>query len=413
MIAYHFPPISGSSGMQRTLKFCQYLGNFGWTPTVLTIAPGAYPATSDAQLDDVPTSVRVVRCKGFDASRRFSIAGRYPQLAVTPDRWLSWYRDAIRQAQRLLRHERFDAIWTTYPIATAQLIGQRLQSLSGLPWVADLRDPMTDDVYPPPGLQRRSFRWIERRVVQRASRITFTAPGSLAMYRARYPEIPVERWSLIPNGYDEGNFAFADTRRREHTQSGPFTLLHSGTVYPSERDPSALFRSLAALKQARRIDASSLRIVFRATGHDDIIKPMLDAADIADLVTLAPSLPYHDALAEMMDVDASLLLQASNCNHQIPAKLYEYLRAGRPVLCLADPASDTAAALRAAGGKFVARIDDAAEITDTLMRFTASVRNGDTGGFHNAYVSSCSRYERTRELASLLDEVATDLGMQP
>ena len=69
MVAYHFPPISGSSGMQRTLKFCQYLGDFGWQPTVLTIAPKAYPATSDAQLAEIPASVQVVRCRGVRSEK--------------------------------------------------------------------------------------------------------------------------------------------------------------------------------------------------------------------------------------------------------------------------------------------------------------------------------------------------------
>ena len=64
---------------------------------------------------------------------------------------------------------------------------------------------------------------------------------------------------------------------------------------------------------------------------------------------LAPPIGYGEALAEMISSDALLILQASNCNDQIPAKLYECLRARRPILGLTDPAGDTAAALRAAG----------------------------------------------------------------
>ena len=46
-----------------------------------------------------------------------------------------------------------------------------------------------------------------------------------------------------------------------------------------------------------------------------------------------------------------LLLQASNCNDQVPAKAYEYLRCHRPVLALTDPAGDTAELLRSRAGK--------------------------------------------------------------
>ena len=54
MIAYHFPPLSGSSGIQRTLRFVRYLPEFGWQPTVLTTHPRAYQQVSDDQLADVP-----------------------------------------------------------------------------------------------------------------------------------------------------------------------------------------------------------------------------------------------------------------------------------------------------------------------------------------------------------------------
>ena len=41
MVAYHFPPLAGGSGIQRTLRFAQYLPEFGWQPLVLTASPCA------------------------------------------------------------------------------------------------------------------------------------------------------------------------------------------------------------------------------------------------------------------------------------------------------------------------------------------------------------------------------------
>ena len=35
MVAFHYPPIRGSSGVQRTLKFSRYLPSLGWQPIVL------------------------------------------------------------------------------------------------------------------------------------------------------------------------------------------------------------------------------------------------------------------------------------------------------------------------------------------------------------------------------------------
>ena len=78
----------------------------------------------------------------------------------------------------------------------------------------------------------------------------------------------------------------------------------------------------------------------------------------------------------MLRADALLVLQASNCNEQIPAKLYEYLRAGRPIVALTDPAGDTAGVVRAAGLDAIARLDSVDDTVALLRRFIASVRGG-------------------------------------
>ena len=47
LVAYHFPPLAGSSGIQRTLRFVQHLPKFGWQPMVLSAHPRAYERVSD------------------------------------------------------------------------------------------------------------------------------------------------------------------------------------------------------------------------------------------------------------------------------------------------------------------------------------------------------------------------------
>ena len=83
MIAFHFPPILGSSGVQRTLRFAQHLPGFGWRPIVLTIADSAYEARGPAAGNEVPADLEVHRALGFDAARQLSVMGRYPRLLAT------------------------------------------------------------------------------------------------------------------------------------------------------------------------------------------------------------------------------------------------------------------------------------------------------------------------------------------
>ena len=85
LIAYHFPPVQGSSGMQRTLRFSQHLSKFGWQCVVLSISPRAYEARSSSTGNEVPPGVTVHRAFGLDAARQLSIAGRYPRSLALPE----------------------------------------------------------------------------------------------------------------------------------------------------------------------------------------------------------------------------------------------------------------------------------------------------------------------------------------
>src|SRR4051794_35891220 len=78
MVAFHFPPSAGSSGIQRTLRFVQHLPALGWEPVVLTAHPRAHERTSNDLMDEVPSGVKVVRAFALDAARHLSIRGRYP-----------------------------------------------------------------------------------------------------------------------------------------------------------------------------------------------------------------------------------------------------------------------------------------------------------------------------------------------
>ena len=405
MVAFHYPPLQGGSGIQRTLAFSRHLPACGWEPLVLTVTPGAHAslAADGAHHDDCI----VHRTLALDASRHLAIKGSYPDLLAMPDRWASWLISAVPAGLRLIRRYRPDLIWSTYPIATAHLVALALHRTSGLPWIADQRDPMLDDGYPPEARRRRLHAWLEQRVMTRCAAVVCTTPGAAMALRERHPRYARRQVGLIGNGYDEDAFYSAGKLPPSSTQAGqPFRLLHSGVIYPSERDPAPLFVALARLHASGEIGPATFRLVLRASGHDDHLRTMLARhPGLSSLVELAPPLPYPAALREMLDADALLLLQAANCNAQIPAKLYEYLRAQRPVLALTDAAGDTAAALRHAGLDTIAPLDDAEKIVIALRCFIALCRQGRAPLASAQAVAHHARSARTRELGALFDAI--------
>lgn len=407
MIAYHYPPVAGSSGIQRTLKFSAYLRDHGWEPIVLTVDPRAYDRVSDGQMADIPAGLQVERVFALDTSRHLAWRGRYLRPMSVPDRWVSWWPAGVLRGWQLIRQHRPQAMFSTFPIATAHMIGLSLQRLTGVPWIADFRDNMTDPDFPRDPMTWRFNRWLEGAVVHRCTRALFTTRGALDMYADRYPHIPASRWSIIENGFDEDNFADAERtlQRQPLGHPGQLTLVHSGVLYPEERDPRPFFAALAALKRDGTVSANNLHVVLRATGSDDHYRPLLEQNGIADLVELAPPVGYRQALQEMLCADGLLLFQAAMCNHQIPAKLYEYLRAGQPVFALTDPAGNTAEALRKVGCHDIVDLASAASIEQGLRAWVGDLRSGQASRVSAEMAARHSRHARTAELAALLADV--------
>ena len=406
MIAFHFPPAAGSSGIQRTLRFARHLPQFGWEPVVLTAGPRAYERTSEDQLEDA-AGMAVERAFALDSARHLAVMGRYAAFTARPDRWVSWWLGALPKGMGMIRRYRPDALWSTYPIATAHKIGHDLAGLSQLPWIADFRDPMAQEGYPADRKTWNSFKRIEAAAMERAQSSVFVTPGAARMYRERYPHVPQDRIAVIENGYDEDSFAGIEAlaASKGPLKPGAVTVLHSGVVYPSERDPSGLFRALRMMLDRGDVRRGEFFLRLRASAHESVLHGLINQHGIADLVELLPPIPYREALLEMARAQALLVLQASNCNDQVPAKLYEYMRCRRPLMGLTDPQGDTAAVLRKAGVHDIARLDSAEEIALLLGRVLPSLKGASAPLPNTELARRASRQQRTAELAGLLDRV--------
>lgn len=402
MVVFQFPPFAGSSAVQRTLRFVQNLPANGWSPIVLTVNPMAYEQTSQDLLPEIPAEVAVHRAFGLDTRKHLAISGRYPGFLARPDRWVSWVLGAVPKALQIVSRERPHAVWSTYPIASAHLAAGLVHRMTGLPWVADFRDPMAQEGYPADAATWRAFDRIEKTAITRAAHSVFTTPGAAREYARRYPA-HAEKICVIENGFDEHSFTglpgYGDP-----LNPGMVTILHSGVVYPSERDPTHLFEALGQLNQANPALAERVRLRFRASSHDNLLRQLAQLNGVERLIECLPALPYRDALAEMMRAEALLVLQASNCNEQIPAKIYEYLRSGRPLIGLTDPKGDTAQVLAAMGSPYLAPLDKPVAILLLLERL---LRDAVVDGLQVPPANKIAEYSRAaqaKRLAQWLDQ---------
>lgn len=402
MIAYHFPPIQGSSGVHRTVQFARHLPKFGWAPIVVAPHSRAYPATGDSLWAKLPEECIVKRAFALDSSKHFAVKGRYFEITAIPDRWISWWPAGVFECLRLIRTYKPHVIWSTFPVATAHLIGLTVSRLTGLPWVADFRDPMIQEGTFPSRLHHKVYARLEKEIVRHSSCCTLVTHSAKEDYRQRYPDKDSESWQVIENGYDESLFApYAHLMNEPHTKNSdqPIKILHSGVLYSSGRNPLPFLEAVKSFIEKTDI---KIEIIFRSCGNEAQIGNHISRLGLAEIVKMLPSISYDAAIKEMIQADVLALFQGTVYNRQIPAKVYEYIRAGKPILAMTDQPGETARMLKGWDGVYLADMTSKeciecaiASLFKELASTKKVIRNMDS-------VMALSRYAGTKKFAGIL-----------
>jgi hypothetical protein len=386
------------------LSFARHLPAAGWVPIVVTARESALSDRDPNTLAEIPPGTRLLRAPGIDLSRKLSFRGAYARWLATPDRWNTWAFGAALAGLRAARECRADALWFTFPVPSAALAGLLVQRWTGLPLVADLRDPMVYEGWPETRWDRAVYGWLERWLVHRAAAVVLTTPSATAYYRRRYPNVPPERFREIPNGINELDIPSQDQHAVD--RGGPLTLVHSGLIEIPDRDPTALFQALRLLLDRGQLPPRGLRVTLRASGRETMFRAAAERIGVEHIVALAPRMSHVQAVAEMHTASGLLLLQGSPCNRQIPAKAYEYLASRRPIVALMDPAGDTHGLVAHQWGvPYCAGLDDAEAIAAALVRFFSDVAADRAYVPPAKLVTGCRRSEQAAVLGRLLDEL--------
>ncbi|MBI2527071.1 MAG: glycosyltransferase family 4 protein [Candidatus Rokubacteria bacterium] len=414
-VAFHYPPESSSSGVLRTLKYTRYLGAHGWRVTVLTVRPDAYEVVDPALMRQVPPEVRVVRTAYLDSKRHLSVRGLHLALTAIPDRWIGWWPWGVRAGRRILRDDPPELIYSTSPHATAHLIAASLARTGRVPWVTDFRDPWYEDP-PEPGTPRvvhRAARRLERMVVRRAALVIGSTRRLRDVLAARYPDEPPVKFAAIPNGFDEADFTALPLAER--SSGDELVVVHAGNVNAEFRDPRPVFEAVGEAVAAGDIDPGRLRFRFLGGGpygESAAVAGAVTAAGLTGRVQFLPRVPYDAALRELTGADMLLLLQASaDTVDLVPAKLFEYLRAGRPVLAVVRPGATTEV-LAQVGGGWAVDPRDGAGLRQALVAACAAWRAGHLGGMAASAgrLQGFSRAQLTAELARHFDRLVRGPG---
>ena len=338
-LAYNFPP-HGGPGVQRSLKFVKYLPEFGWQPVVLSAAEQAGPVLDPSLQGDIPAGLPVQRLPAFNIQSLLAGGERLGLkraavllnlLLQIPDPGIFWARRARQAARQLVARTRPDLIFSTSGPNSSHVAARWIQQDSGLPWLADFRDPWSANLVIPylPGYRALNRR-LERRVLAAADRVTCVSQPWLADLQANLPPNqagPVGKFVLIPNGYDPDDLP----QLPKPAASGPFTITHTGSLYRNRR-PDSFLAAVQLLLERGQIAREQIRVRF--IGRDSASQiPMAAPYEAIGYVPHAELAGYLGETHVLL-----LLLDPSPENAgNYSGKLYEYIAANRPVLGIVPP----------------------------------------------------------------------------
>jgi len=404
LISYVFPPAAGG-GVQRPLKFAKYLGRFGWQSLVLTARRPSAPAWDPELLQELGPAVEVHRLlnlepgAGGDGGPGGAAAGGWKRrlaLLLLPDRHLLWLPTALPQALVAAAGSRASAVMVSAPPFSSFLLGWALSRLKGLPLVLDFRDEWSGfyaqgfDPRRAGGWRLRLIQGLERRLVQAAAAVLTASLGASRRLHGLYGG-PADKYVWIPNGYDPQDFRgpappVEDDRLR---------LVYVGTLF-GVTSLRHLWAGLALLRPEQRARLR-VKVVGRVAGGE-VSDPGLPGLQ----VQVTGYQNHLRAVAEMRRAGALLLTleDLPGSPRVIPAKLFEYLAARRPILCL-TPRGEASAIVEACGAGAVVPPGQPQELARLLERWLEAPPPPA-----QAPPELFSRLNLTHRLAQVLDRVA-------
>ena len=405
-VAYSFPP-KGGAGVQRTVKFVKYLPEYGWQPAVLTTSTP--PAVIDPSLDpDIPAGTPVTRVRGvgLPAGLPWRVRRWITRWLLLIDQEIGWLPYASRAGVKLYRQHPWELIYSTAPPYTNHLVGRTLKEKTRTPWVADFRDAWVDNpaISFPTGYHQDLVTRQERSVVCSADRIVVVSEPMRQQFISRYAEVPSDRFIVIPNGFDEADFLDARPAARDQR----FTLVYTGSLYGDRQNADTFLWALRMAIDHQEIRRDEIRVLFvGSTGPQ--ARQVVEALGLDSVIEFSGYLPHSETIPYQLCADALLLIIGAGPGRQavLTGKLFEYLRAGKPILALI-PDGAASDLLAESGNSLILPPDNVEEIHRGLAAMVQGWRSGTLPGKPDpGVVASYERSILAGRLAQVFDQVTS------
>jgi hypothetical protein len=439
IITYYWPP-TGGSGVQRWVKFAKYLPQEGWQPVIYTPENPEQLAVDHTLEAEIPKGAEIVKTRitePYELYKKFLKKSGHSKEAVEvnpvnaqkksflqkvamwvrgnlflPDPRCLWIRPSVKFLKKYLQEHPVDLIVSTGPPQSMHLIARKLARQTGLPWVADFRDPWTKIFYfKHLSMTRLTEAWhrkMEKKVLDQASAVVAVSP----LVQQEFQAMTQTSVELITNGYDECDFPKGPCREAFggiDSATGklrPFTVTHTG-LFAADGDPDVLWDVLAEKCAADKVFAGCLNI--RLVGKTD--DRILDSVREAGLETYLTDLgyqPHNVAIEEQRKASLLILPLRKEPEYKavLPGKLFEYLASWRPVLGIGQTDGAMSMILNQTKTGIVLSWNDKTSIRRFVDLCWANHLKGDLQ-VDDADLTKFTRRELTHRMAELFDSLVS------
>ena len=379
IVSYHFPPYGGKA-VQRASKLAKYLPDFGWQPVVFTMPLTESGVMMDRTLlDELPSCVEIHRPRYRDLWKLVPHNIRKYLYNPLPDKYRGWANAVESDLIELINKTGAKALISTSPTHSAQLLGLAAKEKTGIPWIADFRDQWTGHPdftgreNPEPILE------MERSVLKKADIIITAAQCAKRDFQKM---VSGGKIRVIENGYDEDDFQLID-RSQPHKHM-ELRIGYNGTVRPIE-DPTTLLETVSDLYNNGAINKDTIQLTFTCNAKGNKIFNPFTGLSKAGILNVKDYIPHPESLARMAEMDISLLLLTKG-RDIYPAKVFEYMYLGSPILSLSTPGDDLDRIIRETNSGSVVDYRDHEAIKKAIIGFINLKKQG-----------KLSRISRSRE----------------
>jgi len=426
-----FPPKGGSS-VQRPAKYVKYLEPYRCRVHVVA-EQDFHRLRDESMLREIPPSVRVQRAFSIEPDcLGKKIEEACPRAAVSrgvlkallklysvlyyrtvPVDWsFGWVPFAIRAGAEIVRRERIELLYAVCPPATTFLAAWRLKKRFGLPLVLDYADPWTTEPEYPKGtgflrLNRPVCEYLEDRCLRSADRVIYCKPSICETVRNRFRGLDPDKFVFLPNGYDPDDFP----KTARGNGSSRYRIVYTGKL--TNRycySPRSFFSALRALLDEEAIREDGVEVVLAGIASPEHLD-LIDRYGLRRIVRHEGYVDHRCSAELVQSADALLLLIESPLGRKtsesyagsLPAKIFEYLYAGKPILGIV-PEGDEAVMLRRSGLGYIAEPNDPASVKRALLSLLNA--RGQAAAPDWGFIRNFDRRELTGRLASVFHSLS-------